>query len=278
MSIRNLVNSLAHTAARNSFVWKVVRPFAILGNNTFNARQKYETTKNDKFDYRSFFSALNVLNGPFSGMKYPRFDSVGSVICPKLIGSYEKELHPVLERLKERNYTDIIDVGCAEGYYAIGLGLMFPLARIYAYDLDPRARSLCSEMAAINGLTNRIEIREACTPEDLGLFPFKGRGLILSDCEGFEKKLFNYSNMNNMETCDIIVECHDFIDLEISVVLEKLLSLTHRVERIKSLDDIEKAHTYDFPQTNELSLQTKMNIFAEGRPTIMNWLVAYSQK
>ena len=109
-------------------------------------------------------------------------------------------------------------------------------------------------------------------------FKFQGRGLILSDCEGFEKKFFTPESVKNLKQCDIIIEAHDFLDLEISSVLEELLSLTHKVERISSLDDIEKARSYDFPQTRDLDLTTRKKIFAEGRPSIMNWLIAYSVK
>jgi hypothetical protein len=82
--------------------------------------------------------------------------------------------------------------------------------------------------------------------------------------------------MQNLKNVDIIIEAHDFIDLSISDHLENLLSATHRVVRIKSTDDIEKARRYDFPQTNDLPLAIRKSIFAEGRPHIMEWLIAYS--
>ena len=150
---------------RKDFLWQLVKPLAVFGNNPFNARRQFQESRNDTFDYKAFFTTLKVLNSPFKGMMYPRFDSVGSAICPKLIGSYEKELHPVIEKLKGRTYTEILDIGCAEGYYAVGLGLLFNDARIYAYDLDPKARLLCRQMAEINGLQDRFEIRSECTTE-----------------------------------------------------------------------------------------------------------------
>src|ERR1035441_10269867 len=58
----------------------------------------------------------NVLNGPFEGMRYLQA-SVGSVLSPKLVGSYEAELHPFIERVTSGRYDIVVDIGCAEGYY-----------------------------------------------------------------------------------------------------------------------------------------------------------------
>lgn len=62
-----------------------------------------------------------IYSGPFRGMKYLRA-STGSVILPKLIGTYENELHFVFNEIRGNNYDQFIDVGAAEGYYVVGLG------------------------------------------------------------------------------------------------------------------------------------------------------------
>jgi hypothetical protein len=45
--------------------------------------------------------------------------AVGSALAPKLIGSYEAELHPIFDRIFRKPYKRVIDIGCAEGYYAV---------------------------------------------------------------------------------------------------------------------------------------------------------------
>ena len=72
---------------------------------------------------KKLFANKVVLTGIFKGLKYPELTAYGSALYPKLIGSYEKELCPTLARLLEKNYSEIIDTGCAEGYYAVGLAL-----------------------------------------------------------------------------------------------------------------------------------------------------------
>src|SRR5690606_30246863 len=55
-----------------------------------------------------------VLGGPFAGMRYPEKRAIGSAIYPKLLGSYEMELHPLFDRLRNQEFGSVVDIGCAE--------------------------------------------------------------------------------------------------------------------------------------------------------------------
>ncbi len=63
---------------------------------------------------------FTIFSGPFAGMAYVA-RAVGSAVVPKLVGSYEQELHGVLADIAQTPYMVVVDVGCAEGYYAVGL-------------------------------------------------------------------------------------------------------------------------------------------------------------
>jgi hypothetical protein len=60
---------------------------------------------------KSISPNLTVKHGPFKGMVYPEKMSVGSTLCPKLLGSYERELHPVIEKIRLNKYSEIVDIG-----------------------------------------------------------------------------------------------------------------------------------------------------------------------
>jgi len=77
-------------------------------------------------------------------------EAVGSSFLPKLVGSYEAELHGVIEELIGRDYRTIIDIGSAEGYYVVGLARRCPAARIYAFDMDRLGRLRCANMAHLS--------------------------------------------------------------------------------------------------------------------------------
>lgn len=83
-----------------------------------------------------------VASGPFAGMKFTVGNSEGCFL-PKLLGCYELELHQHIMALrKQRQYDVIVDVGAAEGYYAVGLARLFPEARVLAHDTDEKSKPL----------------------------------------------------------------------------------------------------------------------------------------
>jgi hypothetical protein len=61
-----------------------------------------------------------VLHGPFEGMIYPATSLHDRNSVPKILGSYECELHDVIDSALRKKYYLAIDVGSAEGYYAVG--------------------------------------------------------------------------------------------------------------------------------------------------------------
>src|SRR5947207_8629242 len=76
---------------------------------------------------------LIIQAGPFAGMRYVA-PATGRTILPKLLGSYETELHSIVEQVIAADHRVVINIGCAEGYYAVGLALRLPNSRVYAFD------------------------------------------------------------------------------------------------------------------------------------------------
>ncbi len=66
-----------------------------------------------------------VLDGPFKGMAYPVRAAEGARAA-RVLGAYEAGLEPVIETIIRRAYATVIDIGCAEGYYAVGLARRMP--------------------------------------------------------------------------------------------------------------------------------------------------------
>ena len=217
------------------------------------------------------FPDHRVRHGVFSGMRYPEIEAVGSAMFPKLLGSYESELRAVMDRVCKTDYTEIVNIGCGEGYYAVGLAMRIPKARVYAYDINEEAIRLCRKMAAANGVSERLVTGSFCDAETLKSIPFTQRALIISDCEGYEKELFTEDVALSLARHDILIELHDFIDLTISSVIRERFAGTHQVESIFSTDDIRKAHTYSYPELDGFDITTVHGLLKEGRPGVMEW-------
>ncbi len=175
-------------------------------------------------------AGLEVHDGPFRGMLFPesfRQRAIGS----KLLGIYEQELHAVVADAIAQSPERIVIVGSAEGYYAVGLGRAIPSAKITAFDIDPWARARSSELARINGIADRLETRSFCGPRDL--LELRGiRSLVVSDCEGFEYRLFTPEVIAALGKSSVIIETHPFVTGDDNAALLRAFAPTHSVHTI----------------------------------------------
>lgn len=278
--MKEKVHKLSQFFLKSDILWKAIWPFVKTSNYIQYQRllaAKEKTTFKLHKKYIQLLDKPVVRRGPFKGLRYPGFSSFGSAIFPKILGSYEKELHPIIEKICAKSYSEIIDIGSAEGYYAIGMALRKPEAKVFAFDVDRHANIFCSQMAQLNGVSNRVKIESKCTPEALAGFPFSGKALIISDCEGYEKHLFTEDNVRHLTGCDLLIETHDFVDITISDYLKSLFHETHIISSIWSIDDIIKARSYQFEELKDLSLTDRKEILQERRPAIMEWLFIESK-
>ena len=247
---------------------KTIIPLAYYAQIARLQREKRETIP---VSPNPVFEGMTVMHGVFAGMKYPEMASIGSVLLPKLLGSYEKEIQPLLKTICDNQYSEIIDIGCAEGYYAVGLAMRIKAAKIFAFDTNVEAIRLCEAMAELNDVSERITTGSFCDAKTLINLPLTERALIVSDCEGYEKELFSKDTVPYLTQHDLLIEVHDFIDIEISSYLRELFELTHNIEVYSSIDDIKKAQQYQYSELEGLSLKAKKQILREGRPAIMEW-------
>lgn len=206
-----------------------------------------------------------VMSGPFSGMRYVD-QSRGSALAPKLIGSYEEELHPVLAHVLARAYGQVVDIGCAEGYYAVGLALRLPGARVIGFDTDAQARVLCGQMARLNGVEDRVTVLGACSPDGLAqvLAP---RSLVICDCEGYESVLLAPAAVPVLTECDLLVETHDYLSPNVSAVLADRFRATHRINWIKT----RPRDPSRYPELRGLSARMQRLAVHEFRPASQRW-------
>lgn len=208
-----------------------------------------------------------VLNGPFKGLIYPKLESTGSTLLPKILGSYEDELHEVIEKICNNNYEKIVDVGCAEGFYAIGFARRVKSATIYAYDTNPIALQMCSSMAISNLVDNRVMISSLFDSNELINFDFGQKGLVFCDCEGFEIELFTKKTIESLKKVDILVELHDCFNDKISETLFPLFEKTHKLTIVRSRRN---KKIEEYPALNKIK-NLEDSILSERLDVLMRW-------
>lgn len=183
---------------------------------------------------------LAVQSGPFHGLQYmtdlltPK-KVIQYGLLPKIVGCYEAELHGILAHVMTRDYDKVVNIGCSEGYYAVGLSLRLPDARVFSFDIDSTARHLCERMARLNGVQNRIVIAGECTTENLQALAGP-RTLVVCDCEGAELLLLRPDLAPGLSMCDLIVELHDCVEPTISKVVPSRFAHSHCVTLLAGVD------------------------------------------
>jgi len=218
-----------------------------------------------------------VISGPFEGLSYGNLEAHCSALHPKLLGSYEMELIPTIRDAIDRKYATIVDVGAAEGFYAIGLALKIPGAKVIAFEQEEDARGELAALAALNHVAERIEIRERCEPQDLAEIGIE-QGLMILDCEGYEENLLSTEMISTLKSWDFLIETHDGISPEVTMRLEERFSKTHQTSRIEIINDLNRADHFELDAIAGLSRRQKDRLLAEGRQhATVRWLACHSR-
>ena len=214
-----------------------------------------------------------VLAGPFAGMLLPSQHSWGSGDkAPKTLGCYEEELHDSLEKAIMQKPEVVVNVGCAEGYYAVGLARRLPDARVVAFDLDATARGVCEASARENDVAS-LELREGCMPDALLELCGGHSALVVMDCEGGELSLLTPAIMAGLRRANVIVECHDFANPATTAAVREALSQFHDVSAI--VEGPRDPNRYEV--LRHLPSADRWLAVCEFRPSTMHWLVGWSR-
>jgi 2-polyprenyl-3-methyl-5-hydroxy-6-metoxy-1,4-benzoquinol methylase len=217
----------------------------------------------------------SVLSGPFAGMAMlPEVSWGDGDLAPKLLGCYEAELHPSIAKAISRKPSKIINIGCAEGYYAVGMARALPQSQIFAFDTDERARAICDRAVAANQVGGRAKVAGTCTFDTLRETISKDdRTLLLVDCEGGELQLLDPEQVPSIQGCDVIVECHDFLNSSITSTLRQRFAASHDVEVVSE----GPRDPNQFPSLQRWQSTDRWLAVNENRPMTMNWLVCWAR-
>ncbi|MFA6114508.1 MAG: hypothetical protein WC729_10955 [Sphingomonas sp.] len=228
-----------------------------------------------------YFAALardrtgqQVIDGPFKGLRY--IDrSVGSAYVPKLLGIYERELAAVVEKIIASKPSLIVDVGAAEGYYAVGLASRLPDTQMIAFEMEASGRTAIAEMAAANNVTDQVTILATCEPEGLNaVLDGKSGAVVIMDVEGYESVLLDPAKVPALATATFLLELHEFAVPGITEIIAQRFEKTHDLQHIWA-EDRSRA---DFPwRTTVTSLLPGSYIdgaVSEMRPPRMSWYYA----
>jgi predicted O-methyltransferase YrrM len=214
-----------------------------------------------------------VAAGPFAGLRYLGSSS-GSCLGAKLIGTYELELQPLIRRLKASGIRHFIDVGAAEGYYAVGLLRMAGAgASLTAFEFHEDAQRLTARLATKNGVAEQLTVLGACDPPDLqrALDGLADPVFVLCDVEGHESVLLDLELVPDLKRAFVLVELHEVEAPGITAKVRERFQATHTVKEIVSTPRRASDLPLNTWWTKLLPESAKMALMDEHRPRQMSW-------
>lgn len=252
----------------------------ILGNDALDTSDQLHLALRALARYRSAVVAntlrsrggSRVRSGPFAGLEVPRHAAEGC-LAPKMLGTYESELHPVIEAVAERGYRTVVNIGSAEGYYAVGLALRLPTARILAYDIDETAQVATRRMAEVHGVADRVAVGGEFRHADFAaLDPLTT--FVFCDIEGAELDLLDPSKAPALARLDMLVEIHNLPETRRFQPFVERFRASHEIEVIEAgARDIRA-----FAELRDLEHLDQLLAFWEWRRGPTPWLLMWARR
>lgn len=173
-----------------------------------------------------------VMQGPLAGMDFVPSSAEGCHIA-KLLGTYEQPLQPFIEQAIRKQYSTIINIGCAEGFYAVGMARRMPNTKVFAFDLNAKAQQVCSDLAKRNNVADQVQIDGLFTPSNFAKYA-ESSVLLMCDIEGAEKELLIPEQTPALRYMDLIVESHECL---IPGITQLLIDRFHETHQITLVND-----------------------------------------
>lgn len=211
--------------------------------------------------------------GPFQGMLLSQGDWWGKIDRPSMIyGFYEQE---VLESLtsEKGKYKTLIDVGAADGYYAIGGIISGTFEKAICYEIAKEGQEQIRKNANLNEVSKNIEIRGEAKQNFYNDFTQEelATSLILMDIEGVEFDILSKSeDFQKLKNSTLIIESHALYFDNGKDKQQNLIKLAkeffHVTELKMSSRDLSK-----IPDLQKFSDSDRWLMCSEGRGELMSW-------
>jgi hypothetical protein len=216
-----------------------------------------------------------VMTGPFKGMKLQLSPISSRHLLGYLLGTQEMELHPAIETIIGRDYRSVINIGVADGYYAIGLALRMPQAHVIGFEGLPEHHEPFWQTARLNGVADRITMHGFCDIAELqnALTEAASPSLVVCDIEGGEKALLDNDRIPELDHVDILVETHDALVPGCSKALLQRFNQTHDITSIYARPRLAPDFPADhLPRLARWLPRTAIELMNERRTGVQEWL------
>jgi hypothetical protein len=221
-------------------------------------------------------SGNTVLSGPFAGTKLYLSPLSGRHLLGYLLGTQEIELRGAVEQIVTRSYATIINIGAADGYYALGLARRLPQACVLAFEANSSHHKKLNASARANGVAERIFVRGFCNGDDLraALATVRKPALVICDIEGGEVDLLHPESIGALRSIDLLVETHDQYVADCTEILTSRFAPTHAVQQFSGRPRVASDFpSAAFPRLARVFPETAIELMNERRKEPQQWLM-----
>lgn len=214
-----------------------------------------------------------VAYGPFIGLELERNPWWGKLdLGSQCIGLYEKEILDLIEMIPDGKYSQFIDIGAADGYYAIGMLLSKKVTKSICFEQSDKGRKVIEANWKKNGSIGEMKIFGEADRKNLSELNENELidALVMIDIEGFEFELLSIEVLFILRKSTIILEVHNFVD-NFLIKYENLLRNAAKFFKIELIQNIDR-RTMSFPELRDFTDDNRLLLISERRPCVMRFL------
>ncbi len=221
------------------------------------------------------FKMLNgtVKYGPFKGLRLTHNPWWGQLdLGSQCLGLYEKEILKFIENIEDGQFTNFIDIGAADGYYAVGLLSTGKIQRSICFEKTDKGREAIFTNWKNNGAIGQLVVKAKANFESIATLTEHDleRSLILIDIEGGEFELLNNDTIHKFRYSKILLEIHNWVtDFE-----EKYKNLLISLDEFFCIKIIKRVDRQvdNYMELRDFTDDNRLLLISERRPCLMRFL------
>lgn len=214
MSVREVAKSATYTLREKGLgeTFRIAKQY--VGHHVFDSHED-PTTRRYRLSQRlaATFNST-VAYGPFAGLKLDTNSWWGAADRGSmLLGLYESEVLSWMDSARSGR-SILIDLGAADGYYAIGALKAGWVERAYCFEMSEAGRTAIQQNADANGVGDRVTILGTATSSFVDdLVRIHGvdisQCLVLIDIEGAEFDVLTSQTLASLSSAAVVIELHE---------------------------------------------------------------------
>jgi precorrin-6B methylase 2 len=214
-----------------------------------------------------------VKYGPFKGLKLDEDTWWGKLdLGSQCLGLYEKELLNEIEAISEDKYQTFIDIGAADGYYAVGMLTSKKVRKTICFEQAQKGRDAILSKWDKNGSVGDLSIHGEASISTLSMLKKSEvkNSITLIDIEGGEFDLLNMETLKLLSSSIVFIEIHNWVD-EFLKRYATLLREASTLFQIEIISPVER-NTLGLDELRDFTDDNRLLLISERRPCRMRFL------